>query len=372
MPSQDPKPGGRRAAPSEDVPWQRGGTLLTGLDDQLIHQLPRPFAVVADRASNWFDRFYFSLHPRQAGPALVLGVGRYANAGVMDGYACLVADEEQRNVRVARRIARGEAPTELPLLRWEVIEPLRRWRLVVEADREEGFALDAVWTARTGPFAIEPIAVAHADGLPTEFSHFFQPGRWDGVLRIDGHEHDVGGWLGMRDRSWGVRRTRERLGMHLWGGAQLSDRVVAVSYNEGRDGQPMHVDGAVLHADDRSPVAVVEVRHDLVLDDGGELLDGRLLLSLENGETVEVEWQSLGSGVYMSAAGYDGWHGQDRGDRHVEHERWQLGPSVRPKDLPIALVDKLCSCRVGDESGTGIFELAVSRSPSYRYRPTVT
>ncbi|HET6509943.1 MAG TPA: hypothetical protein VFG42_24330 [Baekduia sp.] len=347
------------------------GTALSGADDLLVHQLARPFAQVAERSPSWFDRFYFNLHAPGPGPSLVLGAGRYANAGVMDGYACLVVDGQQRNLRVARRVGPGEAPTSIGPLTWDVLEPLRRWRLVVNGG-VEGFSLDVVYTARAQPYLVEPIAVAHADGPPTEFSHFFQPGRYEGELRVDGVVHDVAGWWGMRDRSWGVRRTQERLGLHLWGGAQLEDRCIAVLYNEGRDGRPVHVDGAVLPEGGGAPEPIVAVEHDLRTDARGEFTDGRVRARLATGEAIDVDWAALAPGIYMAPAGYGGWHGQDRGALHVEHERMALGESVVLRDMSLALTDKLCSCRVGEEAGTGIFELAISRSRSYTYRPTLT
>lgn len=343
---------------------------LSAADDQLLHQLARPFSVVADPAPNWFDRFYFNLHPPGPGPAIVIGVGRYANVGVMDGYACVATDTEQRNLRVGRRIEDGEAPSVIGPLRFEVLEPLRRWRLAVDGTAE-GFELDVIWTARTDAYEVEPIAVSHTDGPQTDFSHFFQPGTYAGSLRIDEQEYDVAGWFGMRDRSWGVRRTRERLGLHLWGGAQLEDRCVAVIYNEDRDGRPTHADGAVMPVGGGPMTRVVEVQHDLTLDDGGEFTSGRVRVRLETGETIDVDWDALGRGVYMAQAGYDGWHGQDHGDEHLEHDRVAFGPEVRLREMTFALTDKLCACRVGDESSTGIFELALSRSSSYTYRPTV-
>lgn len=338
-------------------------------DDLLLHQLPRPFAAVSDSSANWFDRFYFNLSAPANGPMLVVGTGSYANAGVMDGYACLLMDGEQRNRRFSRRSVPGDPSTQLGPFRWSVVEPLRSWRLELSDDRE-GFGFDVIWAARSSPYAVDPITVAHPDGEKTDFSHFFQPGEYHGVLRIDGKELSVDGWRGLRDRSWGVRRTRERLGMHLWGGAQLPDRCIAVLYNEDREGRPVHVDGAILPADGSPPIRIVDVKHDLRFDASGEFVDGTLYLVTESGNPVELTWLSKSQGLYMSAAGYDGWHGQDRGEMHQEHERWAMDGSRTPLTLPMSLVNKPCSCLVDGEAGYGVFETAVTRSASYAYRPS--
>lgn len=158
---------------------------------------------------------------------LVIGTGRYANAGVMDGYACLLADGVQRNRRFSRHSLPGDASTSLGPLRWTVLDPLRSWRLVLADDRE-GFGFDLTWKAIAAPFAVEPITVLHEEGESTDFSHFVQPGEYEGFLRIDGQEVSVSGWRGLRDRSWGVRRTRERLGLHLWGGGPSCPTAVSL------------------------------------------------------------------------------------------------------------------------------------------------
>ncbi|MDF7774857.1 hypothetical protein P1X14_06345 [Sphingomonas sp. AOB5] len=345
--------------------------VLGAADDLLIHQLPQPFGVVADASPQWFDRFYFNISGPDGGPMLVIGAGRYSNAGVMDGYACLLDGGVQRNRRFARRIVVGEAPTVIGPLSWTVIEPMKSWRLQLSSE-VEGFGFDLVWTAKALPYAVDPLTVEHDEGGATNFAHFFQPGSYTGYIEIDGKRIDVAGWRGLRDRSWGVRRTRERLGMHLWGGAQLEDRCVAVLYNEGRDGKPVHVHGAILPFDGGAPVAITDVRHKLNFDETGEFVDGLLHLTTEAGEQLEVEWRGGRRGLYMSAAGYDGWHGQDRGEAHQEHERWNLDDGTRsPNSLPLSLVNKPSTCTVGGVEGYGIFETAVTRSASYRYRPTI-
>lgn len=338
-------------------------------DDLLLHQLPRPFAAVFDPSMNWFDRFYFNLSAPDDGPMLVIGTGRYANAGVMDGYACLLFEGEQRNRRFSRRSVPGDSSTRLGSFRWTVLEPLQSWRLEL-GDDVEGFGFDLTWTAISTPYAVDPITVDHAVGERTDFSHFFQPGEYRGALRIDGAEIDVTGWRGLRDRSWGVRRTRERLGLHLWGGAQLNDRCIAVLYNEDREGRPVHIDGAVLWADGSPPTRIVAVKHDLRFDASGEFIDGALHLTTEAGDPIELFWSGKAKGLYMSAAGYDGWHGQDRGEWHQEHERWPMDGSRTPLSLPMSLVNKPCRCVVDGEAGYGIFETAMTRSASYSYRPS--
>jgi hypothetical protein len=343
---------------------------LSGADEALLHQLAKPFAAVEDAAPNWFDRFYFNLHPRGAGPLLVVGAGVYPNVGVIDGYACVASGDRQDNIRFSAPFGPlGRATRDVGPLRWEVVEPLRRWQLRLDAPAA-GLAADVTFTARTDAYAVEPIAVTHEEGPRTEFWHYFQAGEYTGELEIDGQTHSVDGWRGLRDRSWGMRRVRERLGIHMWGGVQFDDWCLAVNYNEDRAGKVTHLDGAWLPVHGGAPVPVVEFRHDLSFDAAGELEGGAVQARLGDGRRCELAVQSLGRGLYMAGAGYGGWHGQPRGV-HEEHDSLPLDGSVSPRSLSLGLVDKLCAYSDGERDGFGVFELAASRSSSYAYRPTL-
>jgi hypothetical protein len=338
---------------------------LSAADDLLAHQLPRPVSVVDDGAPSWFDRLYFCLHPPGVGPIVVVGAGVYPNADVIDGYACLQRDSEQRNLLFSDRLD-DRLRMQVGPLRWEVLEPLNKWRLVID-ENPESFSLDAVYTARNEPWLVEPIAVTHAQGPQTEFAHFFQCGRWDGVLTVDGKETSIEGWPGVRDRSWGVRRTRERLGMHLWVVAQFDDVAVSIHYNEFRDGRPQHCDGAVFR-DGHSPVAVAALEHDIEVDDGLELVRARFGVPI-GGRVVTLECEGLHRGLYMAGAGYGGWHGRDHGVEHLEAEHWTYDGTFTARTLSLGLVDKICRFEMDKAEGVGIVELALSRSATYRYQP---
>jgi hypothetical protein len=259
------------------------------------------------------------------------------------------------------------AAATLPL-QCEVLDPMREWRLTL-ADNPTGIELDALWRAETVAWIGDPVQVAHEAGAATRFDHFFQGGTYQGSLTIGGERTSVDGWHGQRDRSWGVRRVQDRLGMHVWLAVQLNSLAVGVHYNEDRAGNPSHCDGAVIR-DHGSPVAVTGVRHDLQIDDDLELVSGRVEVSTGVGENLVLDATQLGRGIYMAGAGYGGWHGVPRGQAHSEHEVWDLA-AVSPRSLPVGLVDKLCTFQCEEGRGRGVFELALSRSPKFSYRPTL-
>ncbi len=141
----------------------------------------------------WFDRFYQCLIAPDRARMLVLGIGLYPNRDAIDGYACLLSESEQRNLRFGDRLGPGEIAQEVGPVRWEVPEPGRVWRSRIGAN-SEGFELDGIWTARNRAWVETPIVNTHESGPGTEFAHFSQPGRWSGELRIDGESIDIEGW----------------------------------------------------------------------------------------------------------------------------------------------------------------------------------
>ena len=73
----------------------------------------------------------------------------------------------------------------------------------------------------------------------------------------------------------------------------------------------------------------------------------------------------------MFGGGYGGHHGKPLGNDHLEHEVYPLDGSVSQRTLDSSLTDRLASMEWGSIAGLGIFELALSRSSSYPYRPSI-
>jgi hypothetical protein len=326
-------------------------------DDPLQHHPDNP-------PPGYFDRCYFNICSPERDLFAVVGLGVYPRVGVVDGYVCIAGDGLQRNVRMSTA---SDDPTRALPLTVEVLEPLRRWRLGF-ADAESGLELDATWEASFDARQGQAIAVSHDDGINTSFEHYFQSGTYSGRLVVAGTDHRIDGWFGQRDRSWGIRRVQDRLGMHMWIGVSYPGGAVAVHYNEDRAGTCLHCDG-VVDLTDGGRRTVNGLGHTLRLDNG-ELSTGSVKLSLDDGSTLSLEAGAASRGLYMDGAGYGGWQGLPRGPGYVERETWELN-GVSPRSLRSALIDKLCDFKVDGMPGRGVFELAVSRSASFVYRPTL-
>ncbi|HZZ48535.1 MAG TPA: hypothetical protein VFE65_16760 [Pseudonocardia sp.] len=341
--------------------------LTTVVDDALTRRTD------SERPPGWFDRFYFNAHSGTATPLLMVGAGVYPESDLADGYAVAVTDREQINVRVSRRTGDGAVDAPIGPLSWEVLDPLRSWRVRL-ADNPSGLTFDLTWTARTEPWECEPITMVNSGGDVMTFDHAFQSGFHRGWYAIDGDRTEVEGWIGQRDRSRGRRMAANRKGMHLWIQAQFAEESIAFIHHLDRDNRSILLDGGILTASGVDPIT--EVEHDLQFTDGLDLRGGSLLVTARSGRQVELTADaSVNGGGFLLGGGYGSFHGVDHGAELLEHERWQLSdPALIPRDLSYQLTDRLTAFSKVEngrtESGAGIFEFAHSRSSSYHYLPS--
>jgi hypothetical protein len=314
----------------------------------------------------FFDRFVFNLHPEARAPSVIVGLGVYPAADVIDGFAIAVTPSEQRNLRFSTELSATDGTSAGPLS-WRVLEPLKTWQLRL-GPNPAGLEFDLTWRARSPAWAGE-VTVPNTGGPPSSFSHLFQSGRYDGTLRLDGRQQDIGGWYGQRDRSRGVRSMSGGQGLHLWRQAQFPDRCVGFLLEETRQHEPVLLEGAVMHESGELDT-IIAVRHSLRFDDSLDLLDGVVDVATESGAVYRIAADASARGGYMAGGGYDGWHGRPLGRDHLECDVYPLDGSVSPRTLGTALTDRLAAFTWDGVPGYGIFEFAVTRSRSYMYRPT--
>lgn len=315
----------------------------------------------------FFDRFMFNLHPTDVTtPSVIMGFGHYPGNDVADGFALLLTETEQRNVRFSTELSATEGHGAGPL-RFDILKPNTTWRLRL-GENPTGMACDLVWRART-PYWLGDVAVTNTGAVPTKFEHLVQSGRYEGTLTIDGQTRRVDGWYGQRDRSRGVRTMSGGQGLHVWCQAQFPDRSVGFLLVEDRQGERLLLEGAVLH-EDGTVDDVVDVRHALRFD-GLDLRDGRVEVHTRAGVVYPIDVDAAARGGFMAGGGYGGHHGTPKGRDHIEHDRYPLDGSITQWTLDSSLTDRLARYRCGDLRGTGIFEFALTRSPTYTYRPTL-
>ncbi len=178
--------------------------MLTRLDDTLLHQAPTTFDHAVTSDHRFYDRYWFEVLEPGCGTALVAGMGVYKNTNVLDGYCTVVHQGKQYCLRASRALRPRLDDTSVGPLSIEVVEGLRSLRLTL-APGEHPIACDLVWTG-TYDVVEEPPMWRRLDGrVQTQGVRFYQLGRVDGWIEIEGIRRDVVEWFGSRDHSWGVR-----------------------------------------------------------------------------------------------------------------------------------------------------------------------
>ncbi|MFB7257469.1 hypothetical protein [Streptomyces nojiriensis] len=222
------------------------------LDEYPIHQAPLSMKHVVSGDRNAYDRCIFHVFDHAGRAVLILGLGVYPNAGVIDAYATLRIGDELLAVRASDALGDDRMSLSVGPLSITVDVPLKQLTLRCAADPADphGLSYDITWTAEF-PAVWEPHHVQRrGDRLMLEGRRFVQAGQVTGTIRAKGEEFILtpGEWTGTRDRSWGVRpipgeeggRAAEEYrpeGFHwLWIPVRFEDRFVMVIAQEDADG----------------------------------------------------------------------------------------------------------------------------------------
>jgi len=327
------------------------GVVLTGADDYPIHQVGLPIRHVGTSDRHFYDRYYFTGHgfgvkgttdgPGEDGAFLSCGFGQYPNLGVQDAFFCIVEGRKHRALRASRHLD-DRMNTAVGPIRVEVIEPLRRLRIIVD-DNSSGVRADLEYTATIPAYLeLRHFIREHARVL-IDTERYSQVGHWRGTIetpdRVLTLEPET--WNAYRDHSWGVRPVGEpepggireddghqsqlRLsGMWNYSTMQFDDFAILYMLHETNEGVRHMQEGVRIWKDpDRDIEELGEpiVHHDFVSGTrtvAGSLIEfpeapgggfeikvlplKRCYLSVGTGYGVEDDWRH---GKYMGPAWFD-------------------------------------------------------------------
>ncbi len=176
--------------------------MLTAGDEYPIHQTPEPVAYSgSDR--NFYDRFFFNGYKSDGSVFFGAAMGVYPHLNVIDGAVSILKDGTQSSLHLSKCLNMERMNTRVGPLSVEVIEPLKKVRLVLE--ETEGLALDVTFTGRAFPIEEPRFTRRQGPRMMMDVTRMTQNGHWEGQLSVDGETVEVSPFSGTRDRSWGVR-----------------------------------------------------------------------------------------------------------------------------------------------------------------------
>jgi hypothetical protein len=362
--------------------------MLTALDEMLNHQIVDTFASVGTSEHSWTEKIWSAIVRKDGSLGIDFGLGRYHNRGVLDGWAAVSRGSEQWTVRANRELRDDPLVTEVGPIRYEIIEPLRRVRYVLERNDIQPIAYDITFTAEMPPFFEDRHKQREKDGfrIGSDVVRYHQIGTPSGWVELEGERIEIRPeeWTEYRDHSWG---TRLDVGAHnpdirptsdfgdvrfgegeyvlIWSPFMLvspnGDKVAYHMYFQSKQGRIFYSSGYRNHPDGTQE-KIARVRPELRFDDRTRrLLGGKLHFDMLQGGSHTIDVEVLGtSGVHLGPGlylGFDGRkHGSWKGPLEVEGEHF-------PDTLDVATLKRIrqvrdCPIRVteGDSVGYGIME----------------
>lgn len=341
--------------------------MITPADEYLTHQTPYTFDSVFTSDRNFYDRYFFNGYARDGAVYFALAMGLYPNRGVLDAAFNVVHDGKQHCVRASRALGPDRLDSRAGPIRVEVIEPLRKGRIVVTAN-EGGSLADLTWEARSLPNEEPHFSRRAGNAVAMDYTRMTQHVAWTGSITVGGQTFTIGAqeWWGSRDHSWGVRRVGEPQGgrpsteapqfFWNWAPANFEDLCTLYTISEDADGVPWHQAGAILTPYPNALEAHCAVSHELTFKPGSRHISGaRVTLSAPAAEPLVLTYRPLYQFLMQGLGyGHPKWgHGMWVGADEVTSEVYDLA-TVNP--MQHLHVQAVCSVESGGRTGIGVFE----------------
>ena len=354
--------------------------MLSHFDDYPIHQTSAPIAHPASADRHVYDRYWFNGFAVDGECYFGIGAALYPNLGIMDCGFSIVRDGVQHSFHASRRAPREPSRIEVGPFRIDIIEPMRRLRVVIDPN-VTGIGCDLLWTPRTANIE-EGHQTLRRDGrLWMDATRFNQFGRWDGHVTYDGQRLAIDGQrvLGVKDRSWGIRPVGNPDPggappielpqiFFLWAPIHWKDRCTHAGIFEDALGRMFHWDGmiaptypsidAIPGVEDDRVQHLARVAHRLTYRPGTRRAQAAVITLIEPGglrHDIQLDpllcFQMKGIGY-----GHPEWgHGHWKGELAIGHEAWRC-TDLDPMAFDNQHVQQVVRARLGEEEGVGVLE----------------
>jgi hypothetical protein len=344
---------------------------LSSWDDFPVHQTSEFIRHPATSDRNFYDRYYFNMHPSNDRLFAIFGFGQYPNLGVTDAFIAVRHEQTQHIVRASAELD-DRMHTQVGPIRVEIIEPLKKLRVVVEPS-EHSVEMDVTWEGAM-PAHEEPRQYLRKKGkVVFDTQRFCQTGNWSGSIAIAGETYEVtpDTWRGVRDRSWGVRPVGEKepdgiradinvmSGMWNYFPMQFDDHTILYICNEEDDGvRPLEEATRVWHSDGRVEwLGTPEWHHDTI--SGTRVLSGSTVTFPDAPEgpidvrctPILANWVSVGTGYGIDP---DWRHGMYQGPEVVQG--LQLDCDEIKGLAQYGIVDHIGRFEYNNNTGYGLYE----------------
>lgn len=344
--------------------------MLTKYDEYLIHQTGDTLDITEDNDPSFLERLYFGCHNREGTLHLGVGLGVYPNKNIMDGFVLLRHENVHHNIRLSRHLQGDRCDMKIGPLSIEVLEPHKRWAIRL-GDNKQGINCDLEYEARGPVFLCKKVVVDTPDRGPLAHGHYFQTGRYKGIINLQGQQFNADGLLGIRDRSWGRRGwNAENFGHHCWFHAHFSDCTLSMINMELEDGTVIWSEGAISYDDGRQ-FNITEIRHRIEFLPGVRAVAKvDMVLKDAQGGQRQLTVRPISPAVYLNAGGYDRL-GEDRGPLSIEGEQMDVSKPVDIDSPLFGITEPIGEFQLDGNSGVGVMEYSFNPKQDYQYKPSL-
>jgi hypothetical protein len=231
--------------------------MLNKLDDFPIHQTPEPIAHPATSDRNVYDRTWYNGYAQDGSYYFGIGMAVYPHRGILDcAFSVVKPDARQHCFFASRRAPSERTEMKVGPFRMEVIEPMRRTRVVLD-ENASGISCDLTFSARTAAIKEARQTLWSGARRIMDATRFDQFGRWSGKIRHPDGEILVNDQIcrGTKDRSWGVRGVGEREtggapaqpggAFFLWAPLFWDDHITHAIFFDGPQGEALVREGII-------------------------------------------------------------------------------------------------------------------------------
>ena len=316
---------------------------LSPYDDYPYHQHMMPSDIPATSDSHFNDGYWWSWYNGDS--YFFCGLRVHANNNVMDGYAGVVKDGVQRNVRVSRALRPHPNTLRVGPLSVEVVEPLVVQRLILE-ENPSGVTFDVQARASCPMFVETPYVHYRYGRVLNHLIRYSGSVRAGGTATVRGQVLDIDDWYGGRDHSWGIRSSMgphvpihgagetdddaDRRALRLWVPFETDRDSGFFHLHEDRHGRVLDFEGR-LYRPDGQTVTLASARHTLAYHPGSRRLAGGQFTLVQHDGVEQVYFFAVaGEPAHPQGFGYTrGWSdggnpGAYRGVAYLEADSFDV------------------------------------------------
>lgn len=374
--------------------------MITRYDEMFCHQVVSTFDQPGTSAREWTERAWMQVHDIGGTAHLAASFGYYPNRNVMDAFVAFAIQGQSEHVVRASRELRPEIDVfRVGPFSYDVVEPLRAVRYRLD-DNQYGLSYDITLQGVSPLVEEDPAQYQVSRGRVKEhIKRMVQSVRPTGWIKCEGQTYPLGqdGWVGERDRSWGIRlagadfietgvQAPELPAGMLFNFALMQFESWGATYHlreiwddQGGFVNRWHFGGAVFYpfSANREPLKIVSLDHsyrfrDDLPEQARRFAGGGVSFTTIDGTRREVSIRPV-TICYQAPVGYGGFyqgfiHGKWMGEKWMDGHRFDLNNPETMKEI-WGYCDYGSEFTCGGEVGHGTVELmVVGKYPRYGYQ----